>query len=186
MVPLSSLLMPIIVSAVIVFIASSLIHMVLPFHKNDFAKMPNEDQAMAAIRGLNLPAGDYMMPRPASMDDMKTEAFKAKSTAGPRVIMTVLPPWSGGMGRELGLWFVYLIAVSIYAAYIAGSALGAGTPYLKVFQFAGATAFAAYAFAQWPATIWFRRSVTATMVGTFDALVYALLTAGTFGWLWPK
>ncbi len=185
MVPLSALLIPIVVSAVIVFVASSLIHMVTPWHKGDFAKVPNEDQTMDALRPLKLPPGDYMMPRPASMEDMKTEAYKAKLAKGPRAIMTVLPPFTG-MGRELGLWFVFVLAVSIYSAYLTGAALPAATPYLKVFQVAGATAFAAYAFAIWPLAIWYRRSMRMTITATVDALLFALLTAGTFGWRWPK
>ena len=186
MVSIASLWMPIIISAVFVFIASSLVHMVLPWHKKDFANLPNEDQAMSALRALNLPAGDYMMPKPASMADMKSPAFEAKAKQGPRVIMTVLPPWTGSMGRELGLWFVFILAVSIYSAYLAGTTLAVGTTYLRVFQVAGATAFACYGMALWPQAIWYRKSMQFTLTGTFDALVYALLTAGVFGWRWPK
>jgi len=186
MVSLGALWMPILVSAVIVFIASSIIHMFLPLHKKDFADLPNEDQAMAALRGLNLPAGDYMMPKPKSMDDMKSDAFQAKSKQGPRVLMTVLPPWNGGMSQELTRWFIYIVIVSIYSAYVGGATLAPGTEYLRVFQVVGATAFACYALALWPQVIWFKKSVRTTLISTFDGLVYALLTAGVFGWRWPK
>ena len=186
MVSIAALWMPIILSAVLVFLASSVIHMMLPWHKKDCADMPDQDKAMSALRSLNLAPGDYMVPKPTSMADMKSEAFIAKAKQGPRVLMTVLPPWTGGMGRELGLWFVFNLAVSVYAAYLAGTTLAAGTPYLRVFQVAGATAFACYAMGLWPATIWFRKSMRFTLNGTFDGLIYALLTAGTFGWLWPK
>ena len=55
-----------------------------------------------------------------------------------------------------------------------------------MFRFVGVTAFLAYAAALWPMSIWYRRSWLTTFKGTVDGLVYALLTAGTFGWLWPR
>ena len=186
MVSIASLWMPILLSAVLVFLASSLVHMVLPWHKKDFDELANEDQVMSALRPLNIPPGDYMTPKPKSMDDMKSEAFQAKAKQGPRVVMTVLPAWTGSMTPELSKWFVYILVVSVYAAYLAGTTLAPGTPYLRVFQVAGATAFACYAVALWPARIWFKKSMQATINGTIDGLIYALLTAGAFGWLWPK
>ena len=75
---LQSLWLPILASAVFVFIVSSIIHMALPWHKGDFRKIPSEDQVMDALRPLNIPRGDYMVPRPHNMNDMKTPEFKAK------------------------------------------------------------------------------------------------------------
>src|SRR5215510_15020674 len=91
MTPLSSLVLPIVVSAVIVFVASSLVHMVLPWHKNDFPKMPNEDAVMDALRPLGIPPGDYFIPRPASRADMKSPEFDEKMKRGPVVVFTVMP-----------------------------------------------------------------------------------------------
>jgi hypothetical protein len=34
--------------------------------------------------------------------------------------------------------------------------------------------------------IWYQRSLTTTIKGTIDGLLYAFLMAGTFGWLWPR
>ena len=50
MVPLTSLWLPILLSAVVVFAASSIIHMVLPYHRNDFKKLPDEEGFLAALR----------------------------------------------------------------------------------------------------------------------------------------
>jgi hypothetical protein len=186
MTPLSALLIPIVASAAIVFLASSVIHMVLPWHKGDFPKLENEDRIMDAMRPLNLAPGDYMIPRPASMEDMKSAAFQEKAKKGPVLVMTVFPNGMQDMTRNLGMWFVYCIVVSIFTAYITGTARPPQTPYLKIFQIAGATAFTGYAVALWQLTIWYRRSARITLTSTFDGLIYALLTAGTFGWLWPK
>ena len=185
MVTLASLWLPILLSAVIVFIASSIIHMLLPWHKNDYARLPDEEKARAALRPLAIPPGDYMVPCPQGRAEMQSPEFKARVNEGPNLVVTVLPngPWS--MGRNLGLWFAYLVVVALYSAYVAGRALPPGTNYLIVFRFVGATAFAAFALALWQMSIWYRRSWGTTIRSTIDGLIYAMLVAGTFGWLWP-
>jgi len=90
------------------------------------------------------------------------------------------------MTRSLGLWFVYAAVVSLFAAYIAGRALAPGTDYLEVFRFVGATAFIGYSVALWQMSIWYHRAWSLTLKATIDGLIYGLLTAGTFGWLWPR
>jgi hypothetical protein len=181
-----SLILPIVVSSVIVFVASSLIHMVLPWHKNDYPKMPNEDRVADALRPLGIPPGDYLLPRPATRDDMKSPEFQEKMKKGPVVMMTVMPNGPMSMGRSLLQWFVYLLVVGVFAAYVTGRALPHGAPYLRVFRFAGATAFLGYSAALWQMSIWYRRKWGITLKTTVDGLIYALLTAGTFGWLWPR
>jgi hypothetical protein len=183
---LSALWLPILLSAVIVFVASSLVHMVLPWHKSDYRRLPDEDKVMEALRGFAIPPGDYMVPRPASRDDMRSPAFAEKLKKGPVMVLTVIPNGPMSMGRNLGLWFVYLVVVGFLAAYIAGRALPSGTSYLHVFRFAGATAFIAYSAALWQMSIWYRRSWSTTIKSTIDGFIYALLTAGVFGWLWPR
>jgi hypothetical protein len=185
MVPVLDLWLPILVSAVFVFIASSIIHMLLPYHRSDHKKLPREDEAMEALRRLRLPPGDYVAPYAGSMKEMGTPAFVEKRKKGPVVFMTVMRSGEVGMGGQLAQWFLYSIVVSIFAAYIAGRALEPGAHYLAVFRFAGTTAFVGYALALWQNTIWYKRNAVATVKSTFDGLVYGLLTAGTFGWLWP-
>src|SRR5690348_4666836 len=145
MVPLVSLWMPILLSAVIVFVASSILHSVLPFHRSDYKKLPHEDEVMQAMGRFNIPPGDYLMPRPASREGMRSPEFVAKMKAGPIVVMTVMPSGPPSMGSNLAQWFVYCIVVGIFAAYIAGRALGPGAQYLHVFRFAGTIAFTGYA-----------------------------------------
>lgn len=183
---LSALWLPIILSAVIVFIASSIIHMATPWHKGDYKRVPNEDALMDAVRPIAVPPGDYMVPLAGSMEAMRSPEFNEKLSKGPVIVMTVLPNGRMSMGRSLGLWFLYLIVVGIFAGYIAGRALPAGADYLRVFRFVGAAAFLAYAMALWQMTIWYRRAWSTTIKATIDGLIYALLTAGTFGWLWPR
>jgi len=186
MVDLTSLIVPIIVSAVIVFVASSVMHMVLPYHKGDFQSVPKADDVQAALRPFNIAPGDYMLPRPSSMADMKSPQFIEKTTKGPVLMMTVMPSGQGSMGSQLVMWFVYLIVVSFLSAYISGRALATGANYLQVFRFVGSTAFLSYSMGLLQNSIWYRKNWGTTLKSVFDGLVYALLTAGTFGWLWPR
>lgn len=185
MVPLTSLWLPILLSAVLVFALSSILHMFSSWHRNDYAKVPDEDGVMDALRGFGIPPGDYMIPRPSGPAEMKTPEFQAKFAKGPVAFFTVFPAGSGGMGASLVKWFIYCLVVGVFAAYIAGRAVGPGGDYLMVFRFAGCTAFVGYALALWQGTIWYRRAWTTTLKSTIDGLIYALGTAGIFGWLWP-
>jgi hypothetical protein len=185
MTALSALWLPIVLSTVLVFVASSIIHMLLPWHKSDYPKMPNEEKAMDALRPLAIPPGDYMMPRCETSQEMHSPEFVEKLKRGPVMVMTVLPNAPFPMARNLVLWFIYCAVVSIFAGYIAGRALPAGSPYLHVFQLVGASAFAGYVLALWQMWIWYRRAISITLKASIDGLIYAMLTAGTFGWLWP-
>ena len=186
MVPVMSLWLPILLSAVFVFVASSIIHMMLPYHKGDYRKVPAEDDVMDALRKFNIPPGDYMLPRCDSAAEMKSPAFLEKMKKGPVAIMTVMPSGQPSMGPQLAQWFVYCAIIGVFAAYLAGRAVGPGTHYLTIFRLVGTCAFAGYALALPQFSIWYKRSWSTTLVSMFDGLVYACLTAGTFGWLWPK
>jgi hypothetical protein len=186
MVPLMSLWLPIVLSAVLVFVASTILHMVLPFHKGDYRKLPSEEAVMEAMRKFNIPPGDYLVPCAGSPKDMNSPAFLEKMTKGPVAMMTIRPNGRPSMAGPLVKWFVYCVVCGVFAAYIAGRALGPGAHYLAVFRFAGCTAFAAYSLALWQDTIWYGRNWATTLKSTADGLIYGMLTAGTLGWLWPR
>jgi hypothetical protein len=186
MVSLTSLWMPIVLSAVIVFVASSIMHMVLKYHNTDYRKLPAEDDCMDALRRFNIPPGDYMMPCPGGPEGMRSPAFLEKLKKGPVAMMTVMRAGPPTMGPQLVQWFVFCLVVSTFAAYVSSRALPSSATYLAVFRFAGCTAFTGYALALWQDTIWYKRAWTTTFKSTIDGLVYGLLTAGTFGWLWPR
>ncbi len=186
MVPVSSLWLPILLSAVIVFVASSIIHMVLRYHRTDFRKAPAEDELMEALRKIGVAPGEYMIPCAGSPEGMKDPAFVEKMKRGPVAFITVIESGPPSMGKSLALWFLYCVAVGFFAAYLSGRALAPGSHYLSVFRFAGCTAFVGYTLALWQNSIWYKRAWTTTLKSTIDGLVYAALTAGTFGWLWPR
>jgi len=186
MVPLLSLGIPIFVSAVIVFVASSIIHMVLPFHRNDLKRFPKEDEIMDAVRRFNAPPGDYAAPHAGSPAGMKNPEFVEKMAKGPILLMTIAPGGPPSMGTSLALWFLYSVVVSFCSAYIASRAVGPGAHYLAVFRFVGCASFMGYSLALLQNSIWYKRSWCTTLKSIFDGLIYGLLTAGTFGWLWPR
>lgn len=185
MTALMSLWLPILLSSVVVFVVSSIIHMVTPWHRNEYPKLPDEGAFIDAVRPLALPPGDYMVPRASTMAEMRAPEFAEKLSKGPVMVMSVLPNGPMNMGRNLVLWFLNSVVVGVFAAYIASRALPSGAPYLAVFRFVGATAFIGYSLALWQSWIWYRRALSTTIKATIDGLVYAFLTAGIFGWLWP-
>lgn len=185
MVPISALWLPILLSAVFVFIMSSVIHMVLGYHKGDYKKMKDETGVMDALRPFNILPGDYSVPRAESMKDMKSTSFTDKLNRGPVFMMTVFKNGPRSMGMSLGLWFVFSLFVGLFSAYVAGRALAPGAHYLAVFRFAGVAAFLAYGVSNVQNSIWYGRPWGTTLKNVFDGLIYAFLTGGTFGWLWP-
>lgn len=186
MVSLTSLWLPILLSAILVFLASFILHMLVPFHRADYRKLPAEDDAMDALRRFNIPPGDYMVPCASGPESMKDPKFLEKMSKGPVVIATFMAGGPIRMGPQLAQWFVYCAVVGLFAAYITSEALPAGTEYLKVFQFAGCVAFTGYTLALWQQSIWYRRSWATTIRYTIDGLLFGLLTGGVFGWLWPR
>ena len=185
-IPITTLWLPILLSAVLVFAMSSIIHMFLGYHANDYRQVPNEDGVMDALRPFGIPPGDYMIPFGGGADAMKSEAFRQKIEKGPIAMVTVMRPQVYfNMGSQFVQWFAYSLLVGIIAAYVAGRTLPSGADYLSVFRLTGTVAFASYAMALMPESIWYQKSWSTTLKGMLDGLVYAALTAGAFGWLWP-
>jgi len=186
MTELSALWLPILLGTVFCFIASSIIHMSPLWHKNEYPQLPDEEKARAAIGVLNVPPGDYMLPRCKSMKEMGSEDFKEKLRQGPKWIITVLPPGDTGVAASLVYWFFFQMLVLLFAAYVSSHALAPGAQYHEVFRYIGATAFMGFALGQVPQSIWYQRAWSTTLKLMFDGLIYAGVAAGTFGWLWPK
>ena len=183
---LDVLWLPILLSAVVVFAASSAIHMMLPWHKKDYRTLPRETEVLDALRGFAIPPGDYMAPQAASMQEMRSPEFAEKFKKGPVVVMTIMRGASTSMTKSLISWFVYILIVGIFAAYVAGRALPAGANFRQVFRFTGTVAFIGFSIALWQVPIWYGKSWVTTLKATIDGLAYALCSAAVFGWLWPR
>jgi hypothetical protein len=186
MVSLGELWLPILVSAVLVFLVSAIIHMVLKYHNRDYKQLPNEDAVRAAIRAGNPAPAQYVIPYCPDMKEMEKPENKQKYTEGPVAVMNLMQPGVPQMGKYLTQWFFYLLFVSLFIAYVAAHALPRGAEYLNVFRIVGAVGFLAYAAGQMQNSIWWGKPWSVTWKDAFDGLVYGLVTAGAFGWLWPK
>jgi hypothetical protein len=186
MIPLTALWLSILLSAVIVFFASAIMHMVLSYHKSDYRKLPDEERVTDAMRDADVKPGPaYFFPY-FSFKEMKSAPVIEKMRRGPVGLLTVLPSGPPAMGKNMVQWFLYCVVISIFAAYLSSRLLAPGTAFLQVFRVVGTVAFLGFGAAHAQESIWSGRSWLVTLKHLFDSVVYALLTAGTFGWLWPK
>jgi FtsH-binding integral membrane protein len=182
-VSVAELWLPIVLSAVGVFIVSFIAHMLVGHHNSDFTKLPNEDGFLETVRSGSIAAGQYMFPF-CDMKDMKDPEKKKRYAAGPHGVITV---WPGvpNMGKNLVLTFIYYLVVGLFVAYLGSVVLHAGEEYMRVFRVAGTAAVMAYCLGSIPGTIWFGQSWRCQVLYLIDGVVYGLVTAGVFGWLWP-
>ena len=185
MVSLGALWLPILLSAVIVFVASSVMHTLLKYHNSDYRKLPEEDKILAALRPANLTPGLYIFPH-CTHKEMKSPALMEKFRQGPVGFMTIRPNGLPAMPKFLVQWFIYCLVIGFFVAYLTAHTVAPGAHYLVVFRVAGTAAFMAYALGHLSNVIWKGQTWSATIKEVIDGLVYGLLTAGTFGWLWPR
>ena len=186
MIPLTALWLPIVIAAVLVFLASAVLHMVLPIHRKDYQRVPSEDAVRAAIRDAGVGPGYYFFPHAKDMKESQTPEMVEKFKEGPVAILTVMPSGPPTMGKALGTWFVFCLIVSVLVAYLTTRTLAAGTSYLAVFRIAATVAFMGYGMAQATESIWKGQAWSTTWKHILDGFVYGLLTGGVFGWLWPE
>lgn len=175
--------LPILVSAAFVFVVSSVIHMALPIHKDDYAKLPDEDRLLDGLRSV--PAGQYVFPRANSMKDMSSPAMQEKFKRGPVGTMIIRTGNCMNIGPALLQWFVFCIVIGICTAYLTGLALAPGAASGTVFRIAGTAAVLCHAFSSVNDSIWKGVKWSTTIKFLIDGIVYGLVTGATFAWLWP-
>jgi hypothetical protein len=183
MVALSMLWLPILVAAVLVFIASSILWMALPFwHSKDYGRIPNEKPILDSLAGVT--SGQYLVP---SVDWGKmTPEARDEAQKQPSAIMLVRNPLAFSFPKTLGLYFLYIVIVSVFVAYVTGRTKAVGADYLEVFRIAGTVAFLCYGLRGIPDSIWYGKPWKVTIKEMIDGLLFGLLTGGAFGWLWPR
>ena len=181
----TALWLPILVSGLAVFVMSALVWTVLPHHRKEFGGLANDDAVLAALRGGNPTPGLYMTPHFKSNEERTSAAGKARLEAGPMAFVTVMPGSNRSMGPMMVQSLIANLVVATFVAYLAYHTVPAGAEYLAVFRVAGAATFMAYGLGHIPDSIWFGRPWSSYLLGAFDALLYALIAGGIFGWLWP-
>jgi hypothetical protein len=185
MVFFTALWLPIVLSAVAVFFASFIMHMVLPYHRNDYRQLPDEDKILTALRAASITRGLYVFPY-CTHKDMKSPAVIEKQKLGPVGFMTIIPNGPPAMPKLLTQWFVFCLLIGFAAACIAYLAIPFGRHHRAAFHVVGIAAFLAYGLANLSSGIWKGQKWSTTIKEVIDGLVYALLTAATFAWLWPQ
>ena len=186
MVTIISLWLPILISAVLVWIASAIVWTVLPYHKSDYKELPDEEAARKVLQPQNLKPGQYDIPHIASRADVKKPEVLQKFKDGPVGFLTIVPKRLPSMGKGMILSFIYYLVIGILVAYVASRTVNPDAEYLAVFRVTGVVAWLAYGFGIFQDSIWFGRPWSSSFKHLIDTLVYALLTAGVFGWLWPR
>ena len=176
-----ALWLPILVSAVIVFVISAIIWMMMPWHKTDFRKTNDEEGVRAALKG-HAP-GYYLLPYVIDQQEFKKPEIQQLFKDGPLGYITIVPSGLPKMGPKLVMSFLYYVVVGVLCAYFVTRTSGPDASYLEVFRIAGTTAFAAYGIAYIQESIWFGRPWSVTAKNLLDALIYGLFTGGAFGWL---
>lgn len=182
MVALSALWLPILVSAVVVFVASNVLWMALPFwRRGDYGQLPDEKSVIDAL--VPAESGQYMVP--CVNWNKLTPEQRAEMESKPMALVLVRNPAQFNFVKGLTQWLVYAVVVAVFVAYITSHACGRGTPYLEVFRFAGTVGFLPFGFHSMTDAIWYGKPWSVVVKDVIDGLIYGLLMGGVFGWLWP-
>ncbi len=185
-VSLGQLWIPIVAAAVGIFIASSLVHMVFKWHNADYRKLANEDDVRAVVRAGSPAPGQYVIPHCTDMKLLQTPEFQQKFKDGPVGFLLVRPSGPPVIGPALGQWFVLNLVVALLVAYLASRTLPNTATFLQVCRVVGTVTFMAYAGGSISSAIWMGKPWASAAKEVLDALIYGLVAALIFGWLWPR
>ena len=184
MVGLAELWMPVLISAVAVFIASSIIWMALPIHKPDIKSLDNEEDFDNAIRPMNIKPGLYMFPG-CHGKDLKSDAFQARWKSGPWGMLTIAggPP---NFGMNLLKTFISYLVITAMVGYLAGIGLAPGTEYMEVFRVVGTAAILGFCMGSFAGDFFLGKPTRFIITSFIDGVIFALITAGIFATMWPE
>lgn len=181
---LTQLWLPILLSAVATFFASFIFWAVLPFHKNDYKRLPDEEAFSTAVRALNIPPGNYAFPYCENNKQQKDPAFIARMAQGPTGIISL---WGRiSMGRNMLLTVLACLLTSTVIAYLGWSALGAGADFMRALRIVGTAGVLAYSFGFIANDIWFGTYGRTIALKMLDGVVYGLINGLIFAALWPS
>lgn len=157
--------------------------MLLTHHHKDYLPLPDEESLAGPMRRAQLTPGNYIYSCLTDPKQMASPQAREQYQQGPVVLVTVFPNGPPAMAKYLLQWFLFCVFVSILVAYLTGRAMAPGAGYLAVFRIAATAAFMGYVASYAIESIWKGWSWSSTLRSAADGVVYALLTAGIFGWL---
>lgn len=177
--------MPILLSGVLVFVASSIIWMALPIHKPDIKFIPNETEFTDAIKPLNLKPGFYMYPNCENSKEMQSEAFKERWKTGPWGTINVMGN-APNFAMNLLKCFISYVVIAAMCGYLAGIGLAPGAEYMDVFRVVGTAAILGFCMGSFAGDFFLGKPNRFIITSFIDGVIFALITAGVFAWLWPE
>jgi hypothetical protein len=183
--PFLSLWLPVVVAAVVVWIVSALIWMLLGYHAADFRKLPDEERLRALYSSGKVAPGQYVTPYWQDAKGRDDKEFMKRFDEGPVALLVVGRNGAPNMGRNMLLSFCFYFVVSFVVAYIARHTLQFGQDGHTVMRVTATIAIAIYALAGVPDSIWFYRPWSVTLKNGFDGVIYGLITGVIFMLLWP-
>ncbi len=176
--------LPIVVSAALVFVVSAASHMVLPWRRNEWGRITDAAGIQAAVAGLA--PGQHAFPAAPDPKQQMTPEWKERWAKGPSGWLTLAPPGPMRMGRSMALSFLVFLGVSFVAGYLAVHALGAGPRPADIFRLVFTVGVLSSGVAPIFSSIWYHRPWRAYLSDVVDALLFGLVMAAVFGWLWPQ
>ncbi len=176
---------PILLGTFLAWVASALIHMLVKYHNSDYQQLSNEHEVLSAIRNGSPALGIHTLPYCADLAEMNNPAVQEKFNKGPVAMLTVFPNGMPPMGKLMVQQISYFLFGCILIAYCATLALTPGSEYMVVFRFVSAVGFLTFGWANIPLSIWYGHPWSTTVKYLLDAMIYGLVVAGSFAWLWP-
>ncbi|MCC6425806.1 MAG: hypothetical protein IT435_03190 [Phycisphaerales bacterium] len=179
-----ALWLPILVSAVAVWIASAIVWMAMPHHKKDYIELPDEKGFTAFLKSQNIPAGVYGFPDCKTPEKRNSPEMKEAWQHGP---MGMLYVWKTpmSMGGKMFATFLVFLCASAGIGYLASIAITGSPEGMHVFRIVATAGTLTYCFSFIPNMIWFgayRRTIVANIV---DGIAYGVITGLVFMWMWP-
>ena len=181
---LAGLSIPILLSAIAVFVISLAGRLLIGHHKADWNELPEEGDTMEFLRKSGIKPGCYIFPLVHSKEHRTDELKEQRLEAGPWGTIHV---WTsqGNLGSRLLQTFTFHLVASFFIAYLGTLAIEPGAGFLKAFQVTGTAGILAYAFGGVPNAIWFSRHVRPAVLDVVDGICFGLITGVVFGLLWP-
>lgn len=179
---LLALWLPVVVSTVALFFASFVAWVVLPHHKPDFRKWPDEEGLLAFVRESGAEPGQYLFPMmPNGSADPDVARHYAEGPWG----MLTLWPSPPSMPANLVKTVAFFLVVNVLIGYVAVQALPPGAGFADVFRLVSPVAILAYAAGSVLNEIWFTKPLRAKLMDGIDGVAYGLINGLIFAWLWP-
>lgn len=180
---LISLWLPIVVTTAVLFIASFLAWVVLPHHKPDYKRWPDEDALMRFVSESGAAPGEYLFPL-IDQKDLKEDWAMGRYDRGPWGMVNVWPA-KPNMAANMIKTVLFFLVVTVLVGYVGQAALPAGAAFGEVFRVVGVTAMLAHTTGGMCREIWFTRPLRAKIMDALDGIVFGLLTGLVFALLWP-